>query len=127
MNTRKLIVIGLLASCVVAGAGVAYQRPLEAVSAQSTIPPARYQVIADMVTMEQQIADLQRDLTETREDLREAQGRIGAITLLREYDIEQADERRASDLKSWADARRQDRLRLSSLERSVNALWEICR
>jgi hypothetical protein len=117
MNTRKPIIIGLMVSCVVAGAAIAQQpSPPAAASAQAPIPPARYQVIADMATMEQQIADLQRDMAATREDLRDAQGQIGALMLLRAHDIELANARRVADSK-----------RLASVEWNVNTLWSVCK
>lgn len=124
MNITKSIVIALLVLCVAAGAAVSYQphtgdgQPVRSVNAYApaTIPPARYQVIADIATMEQQIAELQRDLNITRADLREAQGQIGALVLLRAHDVQ-----------AWQTARAEDQKRLASVEWNVNRMWEVCR
>lgn len=121
VNTKKLIFIALLVSCVVAGVSIASAgaKPYPDLPG-SPAYTSRYPVIDDVIGSQHQIETLQAEVKHLR-------GQVGVLQLLRAHDIEQADERRASDLKSWADARRQDQLRLSSLEWNVNTLWEMCR
>lgn len=107
MNTKRLIVIGLVVLCVVAGVAVP--------AASQTIPPPRYQVISDMLDMQQRIEALERANAEMREELKGARDQIGALHLLRAHDIGFNQRARVEDQK-----------RLAALEWNVNRLWE-CR
>jgi hypothetical protein len=69
---------------------------------------SRYQAVDDMLTMQQRIDRLESELRETR-------GQIGAQIILR-----------AGDIEAHKAARKQDQLRLSSLEISANDLYDIC-
>lgn len=92
MNTSaKRIIVGVLALCVVVGFAV----PAATQTISQTIPPPRYQVIDDMLTMQQRIDRLERDLSNARDE-------IGVLHLLRAHDIEARARERAEDQKRIA-------------------------
>lgn len=77
--TQAAIIAAAIALSVAAGACVA------GAPAVTTIPAPRYAVIADIATMERQIADLQND--------------VRVLQLLRAHDIQLHQRERAEDLK----------------------------
>ena len=90
-KVKRVIVLGVLVLCAAVGVAVP--------AASQTIPPPRYQVISDMLDLQQRIESLERDNAELREDMREMRGQIGALVLLRAYDIGFNQRTRAEDQK----------------------------
>lgn len=85
---RAAIIAAALVLSVGAGACVASTDA----PAASPIPAPRYQVIADMLTMEQRIDQLERDLSD-------AHNEIDVLQLLRAHDIQMQQRERAEDQK----------------------------
>ncbi len=89
---KKFIVIAALVLAFAAGVAV------PAATAQ-TIPPARYQVIADITTMAGEITQLKRDVVDL-------QSQVAVLQLLRAHDVNRFDVLRANDLLVSAAQRR---------------------
>lgn len=99
---RIAAIVIVLVLSLVAGACVA-DAPA---SLASPIPPARYQVISDIATMESDIEQLKRDVAGLRDQ-------VGVLQLLRAHDIQMHQRVRAEDQK-----------RIVALEVTVNRqLW----
>lgn len=115
---KKSIILVTLVLSVIAGAGIASAgaKPfpdLPDVPAYTS----RYPVISDIAALEARVNVLERDLAQTRSDLHIARDQIGALQLLRVYDIGFNQRTRAEDLK-----------RVASLETTVaGQLWPECR
>lgn len=107
-KVKRIIVLGVLVLCAAVGVAVP--------AFSQAIPPPRYQVISDMLDLQQRIEALERDLAQARSDLRVARDQIGGLTLLREHDARLANARRVEDQK-----------RIRSLEWNVNSIFEGCR
>ena len=107
-KVKRIIVLGVLVLCAAVGVAV------PAVS--QTILPPRYQLISDMLDLQQRIEALERDNAELREDVREMRAQIGALQLLRAYDIGFNQRARAEDQK-----------RITALEWNANSIFLGCR
>lgn len=107
-KVKRIIVLGVLVLCAAVGVAVP--------AFSQAIPPPRHQVISDMLDLQQRIEALERDNAELREDVREMRDQIGALQLLRAYDIGFNQRARAEDQK-----------RITALEWNVNTLFERCR
>lgn len=107
-KVKRIIVLGVLVLCAAVGVAVP--------AFSQAIPPPRYQVISDMLDLQQRIEALERDNAELREDMRIARDQIGALQLLRAYDIGFNQRARVEDQK-----------RIRSLEWKVISNFEGCR
>lgn len=112
---KKSIIVVTLALCVVAGAGIASASPILSPRSDAfgtsiwggakpypDLPNApvytsRYPVIGDIAALEARVDVLERDLAQTRSDLHIARDQIGALQLLRAYDIGFNQRTRAED------------------------------
>lgn len=114
-NVKRIIVLGVLVLCAAVGVAVpAFSQTTP--RGWQAIPPPRYQVISDMLDLQQRIDALERDNAELREDVREMRDQIGALQLLRAHDIGFNQRTRAEDQK-----------RITALEWKANSIFEGCR
>lgn len=106
MSKRVIIITVVLVMSVAAGAAVPALGQPHAWRGQAAITPApaittRYQVIDDLLTMQQRINRLEREL-------RDARNEIDTLELLRAHDI-----------YAWRTARAEDQRRIVALEWAV--------
>ena len=87
-----VLVLSMIAGALVPAAPAHGTLGHAGITPAQTIPAPRYQVIADLATMESDIAQLKRDLSDARNEIR-------VLRLLRAYDIQMHQRTRAEDQK----------------------------
>lgn len=100
---KKSIIVVTLVLCVFAGVGIA-SAGAKPYPDLPTAPAytSRYPIIDDIAALEARMDVLERDLAQTRSDLRIARDQISVLQLLRAYDIKLRAAERTKDQKRIA-------------------------
>lgn len=96
---KRIIIIVTLVLCMIAGAGIASAgaKPFPDLP-DTPAYTSRYPVVNDIAALEARVDVLERDLAQTRTDLRIARNQIDVLILLRAHDVNRFDTLRANDL-----------------------------